>query len=60
MLFRSLTEGHEAGDMQDAVRSEVVKLYTVQPEELYQEWMDGRGKPPLKVNAKQNAFTRPG
>ena len=42
-----LVEGYDAGDVQDAVRSKVVKLDPVQLEELHQEWMDRGGKPPL-------------
>ena len=56
----TLTEGHEARDVQDAVGSKVMKLDTVQSEELNQKWVDGRGKPPLQMGAKQNAFTFPG
>ena len=41
-----LAESHKAGDMQDAIRSKMMKLNPVQPEELYQEWMD-RGERPL-------------
>ena len=56
----TLTEGHEARDVQDAVGSKVMKLDTIQSEELNQERVDGRGKPPLQMGAKQNAFTFPG
>ena len=56
----TLIEGHEARDVQDAVGSKVVKLETIWSEELNQKWVDGRGKPPLQMSAKQNAFTCPG
>ena len=52
----TLVEGHEARDMQDAVRSEVVELNPVQPEELYQEGMDRGRYTPLEVNAEQDAL----
>ena len=55
-----LTKGHEAGDVQDIVRIDVMELDTVLLEELCQERMYGRGKPSLQMDAKQNAFTSPG
>ena len=39
----AFTKGHEARDMQDTVKSKVMKLDTVQTKELRQKCMDGGG-----------------
>ena len=54
----SFTECDEAGDMEDAVGSEVVKLDAMQLEQISQEWVNRGRKTPLEVWGKHDTFIR--